>query len=303
MTDISWISIQAREIHALFASIFYALAALLLALGVMTEYFKMPLGGTPQFPILVGRTLVACILLIAYPEISNAIASISDSIADKLGSFNNVDLVLGKAGETLKAHSWSWTSIGDSLLWVVTYLSYFLLYVTVFFFDAAIIYCMVLLYAFSPLLIALYILPQTASITGGLFRVLFEISSWKIVFAVLANLLWSAALNNFSQPDTAGNFITQLALTLMLSASLVMTPVVVRSLISGSLSSIATQTAGYAAVGLTAGLASPTAVTGLLSTASRRVATSAKAHASSSIKRSFKSRTANKKNESAQPKN
>lgn len=287
MVDISWISAQAQEIHAFFVSIFYAVVTLLLAIGVVAEYFKLPLGGTPQFSLLVGRVFVACILLIAYPDISNAVASVADAIAAKIGSFNDVDRVLSAAGETLKNHSWSWTSLADSLLWLVTYLAYFLLYVTVFFFDAAIIYCMVLLYIFSPLMIALYVLPQTAAITGGLFRTLFEIACWKIVWAVLANLLWSAALNNFSRPDSAGTFITQLALTLMLAFSVMMTPMVVKALISGALSSVATKTAGYAAMGLTAGMASPTAVTGLLTTGSKKLAAGAARKSGSGLKRGF----------------
>ena len=140
MADISWIFAQAQEIHAFFVSIFYLIVTLLLTIGVVTEYFKFPLGGTPQFPVLVGRVLVASILLVAYPDISNSIASVADALAAKIGSFNDVDRVLAAAGETLKNHSWSWTSLADSLLWLVTYLAYFLLYVTVFFFDAAIIY-------------------------------------------------------------------------------------------------------------------------------------------------------------------
>jgi hypothetical protein len=207
---------------------------------------------------------VAAILLVAYPEISNIVAVVADSVADKLGGFNNIHLVLSKAGETLKAHSWSWTSIGDTLIWIVTYLAYFLLFVTVFFFDAAVIYCMAILYIFSPVLIVFYILPQTASLTGGLFRSLFEIATWKIVWSVLATLLWSAALNNFNQPETVSNFIVQLALTLMLTFSILLTPMVVKSLISGAVTGLATQSAGYAALAMTAGATSPAAISGLM---------------------------------------
>ena len=264
MIDLTWISTEARSIHDFFVSIFYLLAGLLLALGVLLEYFKLPIGGTPAFSQLLGRTLIAAILLVAYPEISNAVAAVADSVADKLGGFNNIHAVLEKAGDTLKAHSWSWTSIGDTLIWIVTYLAYFLLYVTVFFFDAAVIYCMTLLYIFSPVLIVFYILPQTASVTSGLFRSLFEIAIWKIVWSVLATLLWSSALNNFSQPETLSNFIVQLALTLMLTFSILMTPMVVKSLISGAISGIATQAAGYAALTMTAGAASPAAVSGFI---------------------------------------
>lgn len=262
MLDIGWLSTEARAIHDFFVSIFYILASLLLVIGILTEFFKLPIGGTPSFSQLVGRALIAAILLVAYPEISNAIAAIADAVSDKLGGFNNVHQVLDKAGKTLKEHAWSWTAVGDTLIWAVSYLAYFFLYVTVFFFDAAIVYCLVLLYVFSPLMIALYILPQTAAITSGLFRTLFEIAAWKITWSVLGTLLWSSALNNFNQSGM--NFITQLAFTLMLAFSILLTPVVVRNLILGTLSNIASQVAGYSAIGLSAGVLSPAAMTGLL---------------------------------------
>lgn len=283
--DISWISSQAKEIHDFFVSIFYILATLLLSIGVLIECFKMPIGGVPAFSQLVGRALIAAILLIAYPEISNAVASVADALADRLGSLNTFNNVLESAGKTLKNYSWSWTSIGDTLLSVISYFAYLILYVTVFFFDAAIVYCLVLLYIFSPILIAFYILPQTAAMTGGLFRGLFEVAAWKIVWSVLGTLLWSTALHNFEAEGQ--NFITLLALTLMLAFSLLMTPIIVRSLISGTLSGVASQTAGLAAVGMSAGLASPAALASLTKTGTAKAGGWAFKRTGQSVHKSF----------------
>lgn len=271
--DITWISSEAKTLHAFFVSIFYSIMVILILIGVLIEYFKMPIGGVPAFSQLIGRALIAGILLAAYPEISNMIAAVADSVADKIGNLNNFHHVLESAGAALKEHSWSWTSIGDTLLSVVSYAAYLILYITVFFFNAAIVYCLVLLYIFSPIMIAFYVLPQTASMTSGLFRTLFEVATWKIVWAVLGTLLWSTALNNFKNSGQ-GNFITLLALTMMLAFSIILTPIVVRNLISGSLSSIASQTAGFAAMGLSAGVLSPAALAGLSSAGTKTLGAS-----------------------------
>ncbi|PIU00991.1 MAG: hypothetical protein COT74_00320 [Bdellovibrionales bacterium CG10_big_fil_rev_8_21_14_0_10_45_34] len=263
--DISWVSAEAKQIHTFFVSIFYLVATVLILLGVVIEYFKIPLGNMPAFSQLIGRALIATILLVAYPEISNTICALADAIAERLGDVNNYSNVLSTAGEALKQHSWSWTSIGDSLLSVVSYLAYFILYITVYFFDAAIIYCLVLLYIFSPIMIVFFILPQTAGLTSGLFRALCEIATWKIVWCVLGTLLWSTALNSFKHSGES-NFITLLALTLMLTFSIILTPIVAKQLISGALSSVASQTAGLAANAMTAGALS----TGFIAGASRK---------------------------------
>lgn len=74
--DIHFISAEAKTLHTFFVSIFYTLSTILLLIGVvLLEYFKMPVGGSLRFPQLVGRTLIAAILLAAYPEISNMVAA------------------------------------------------------------------------------------------------------------------------------------------------------------------------------------------------------------------------------------
>lgn len=92
---------------------------------------------------------------------------------------------------------------------------------------------------------------------------------WPEPTLLLGTLLWSTALNNFKNSGQ-GDFITLLALTLMLVFSVILTPLVVRNLISGSLSNIASQTAGLAALGLSAGFLSPGAIAGLTSTGTKK---------------------------------
>jgi hypothetical protein len=232
--DVSWISDQARHIHDYFQSFFYVAASLLLVIGVVTEYAKIPLGAMPGFTQLLGRTLVAIVLLEAYPEISNFITLVADEVAADVGNFNKWSDLLNATAATFKSYSWSWTSVGDSVIWLISFLAYALLYCSVFFFDAAIMFAIILLYTFSPLMIVFFILPQTASMTSGLFRTLCEVSCWKVVWSVLGTLLWSTATKSFD-PANNVNFITQLALTLILTLSVLYTPMMVKAMLAGGL--------------------------------------------------------------------
>jgi hypothetical protein len=278
--DISWVTSEAKTLHDIFVSLYYAIASLILTIGIVTEYFKAPIGGVPAFGQLLGRTLVATILLVSYPEIANAIADVANSVASKLGDLNQYKEVLDKAGASLEKVSWSWGSIGDAFVFVISYLAFFILHVTVYFFDAAIIYAWMLLYIFSPLLIVLFIHPVTAPATGGLFRSLFEVSAWKIVWSVLGTLLWSSAVHNFDPQSDNQNFVTQLTFTIILSLSVLCTPIVVRSLLTkgvASLSGTLTGAAGTALVASAAGSASmsalATAPTTAALTGARKIAT------------------------------
>ena len=108
MTDISWISHQAQQIHGVFMSLFYVLITVLLCLGVFIEYFKWPLGGVPSFSTLVGRTLIAALLLNTYPQVSNTVAELSDALSRQLGDVNQFKVVLSHMGDQLKTLTFSY---------------------------------------------------------------------------------------------------------------------------------------------------------------------------------------------------
>jgi len=256
MTDISFISSQAKELHEIFVTFFYSFATVLLLLGVIIEYFRLPMGAGGGFGGLVTRTIIAAILLSAYPEIANSIADVADSIASRVGDLSSFKQILSTSAGEIKHMTWSLTPLRDTLWVIIVYLGFFALHFSVFFFDAAILYSWILLYVFSPIMIALFILPQTASITGALFRSLFEISAWKIVWGVLGKLLWTSALLNLTQSGHL-NFFTVVTFQIILALSLVLTPIVVRSLTSKGIAGLSATLAGTSAAALATPILGP----------------------------------------------
>jgi hypothetical protein len=272
MLEMHALSTGAQQIHDLFESLFYPLVGFFLILGVVIEYFKLPLGGTPAFTTLVGRALIAGILLATYPEIANAAADISDALSSRLGDFNSFKLVLVKMGDKLMNQTASWISVKDTILMAISFLTFFLLYAAVYFVEAMMLYTWVILYTFSPLLIALYVLPATARATGALFRSLIEVSCWKVVFAVLATLLWSSALGELNADNTNISFITAIIYNLLLAASLLMTPVMVNALAGEGVSGVAKALGATATSAAIAGPGAVAAAAGLPKTVAKAVA-------------------------------
>lgn len=244
MVDLTWLAREANTIHAYFITIFYLFVTVLLLLGVLTEYFQMPLGGTPVFSILIARALFAAILLHTFPEVAKAIAEFADAIAKHLGDLNQFKVVLDRMSEKLQEFSWSWVSVKGSLVLTISFLTFFFLYFSVHVTQAFLIYTWTVLYVFSPILIAFYILPQTAGATKALYRSLFEASAWKVVWAVLATLLWSTGVSNIHDQ----NVIAAICSNLILAGSLVLTPLVVHLLSKSGLASMS-NTVGSIAIG------------------------------------------------------
>lgn len=238
--DMNWLANEARQLHDLFSSLFYSVVVLLIGLGVVLSFFRMSMGQVPEFMSLVGRAVIAAFILAAFPEIMNALADITDQLARDVGQLNNIKLVVSRLGDKIGTLTFSWVSVKDSVLLIVSYLTFFLLYVSVYIADAMYLLTWTLLYIFSPLLIAAFTLPSTAVATKGLCQSLIEVCLWKISWAVLAALLWSFALSEINSPKYDVDFLTAIVLNLMLAFSVLLMPVVVRALVKGGMSSVAT---------------------------------------------------------------
>ena len=248
MTDLAWLAQEARKIHEYFESIFFALTLSLFLLGIFAQYFQWPLGGTPSFAPLIGRVFVAALLLHAYPDISNLVANIADGMAAKLGDLNQISLVQQRYGEVWEKMSWNWVSVKDTISMAITYVCFYLLYFSVYISDAFFLYTWTLLYVFSPILIAMFILPATAPATSALFRSLIEVACWKIVWAVLATLLWSAGLSAVNHQGADVPFLTVIGFDLILAGSVMLTPFVVHGLAGQGLTAV-TRSVGTIAIG------------------------------------------------------
>lgn len=251
INDFSWLANEAKSIHAIFEGLFYSMATTLILIGVLLEYFKIPLGSTPSFGIIVSRVFIATIMLTSFSEVMDLISTFSDALAAKVGHLNNFKLVLSRMSDQLDRLVWSWSSVKQMVVVTISFVTFFLLYISVYFSDALYLYTWTLLYVFSPLLILMYILPATAGATKNLYKSLFMVASWKIVWSVMATLLWSAALMNLDQLGDKASFLTIVIFNIMLAASLLLTPMLVNALFSGGLAALAPKVGGIGLGGAT----------------------------------------------------
>lgn len=246
MFDLTWLVSEAQKINHYFSSIFYVLITVFLLLGIIVEYFKLPLGGAGSIPRLVGRVFISAILLSTYGEISNVVTGLSDEVASNLGNLSSFEGVLVEMGKKIEGYSPDWLSARSLVVTGLSFLTYTFLFYSVVIAEVAHLFSLTLLFVFSPLLICLFVFPSTSGATKALYRSLIEVCFWKITWAVLASLLWSSVLVEVSYSTSTLSFIKLICINLMLGASLLATPWVVHSL-SGSGVSALTRSFGTVA--------------------------------------------------------
>lgn len=237
--DMSWLASEAQTLHQVFGNLFYLFMTVLLLIGIILEYFKFAIGGTPQFTHLVGRVFIAALLLVALPEIMNLLATFTDAVVNELGGFNDFSHVFERLGDKFKSLSFSWLSVKDMVLILISLLSFFALYVTVYLGDAFFVFSWMLLYVMSPILIALYVLPTTAGATTALFKSLIQVCTWKILWCVICCMLWSFAFSDINKPDSEVSFLTAVIVNLMLLLSVLMIPKVTSGFLTSGISGVA----------------------------------------------------------------
>ena len=157
-------------------------------------------------------------------------------------------MVLSKMADKLGEMSASWVSVKETLTVALSFIGFFVLYFSVYVAEGIHLFAWTLCYVFSPLLIAFFVLPATSGATKALYRTLFEIGCWKIVWSTLATLLWSTSLTNINQPGADVNFVSVICLNLMLASSLLATPWVVHAMATTGLAGF-TRSLGAIAVG------------------------------------------------------
>lgn len=253
MVNITWLTNEAHKLHAYFGSLFYLLITAFLLIGVFVEYFRFPLGQVPAFGVLVGRAAIAIFLLSTYSEVANTLGSLADSVSHGIGGFDSLDSVLKKMGEKVDGYSTDWLSARSLIMTVLSILTYTFLFYSVVIAEAAHIFTWTLLYVCSPVLIAFFVVPATSGVTSALYRSLIEVCFWKILWCIVAALLWASVLVDLSSATTL-DFVKMVCINLMLGGSLLATPWLVHAL---GTSGLAGFTRNFSGVATAAGFLTP----------------------------------------------
>lgn len=225
----------ALKLHGEFRNLYYLLLPIFFCVALAFAWFKHPQGG-PDFLEAFKRIVIATLLLVGFPEITDTILFIANGIAEKISDMSGIETVMQMASEKAKSYTLSPTSVvlafNDLLVAVLAFLSYIVLYVARYIMVAIYHFSWVFLSLIAPLLLLFHVFGT--KITANLFRSMVEVASWKIVWAVLSAMLTALPFGNAYMAD--GNYLTVIVLNFVIALSMLATPMLVRSLVGGGLS-------------------------------------------------------------------
>lgn len=226
------------RLHNQLRELYFILLPVAFALAIALNFFRAPTEG-PRFVEVLRRAIVATILLSAFQEITGGILTVTNFVAGRISDMSGLNAIFDLAADTAKDYanspSHSILAVGDLAIGFLSFLSLFLLTAVRMVMMSLYHFSWAFLCALSPLLMLLHLFSPT--ITANLFRTLSEIASWQIVWAVLSAMLKELPFAHVYHIQ--GGVFAVIIINIIIAFFMILTPIVVRVLVSSGLSTAA----------------------------------------------------------------
>jgi hypothetical protein len=245
-----WLPDVCSQLHGEMVSIYWLMILPLIVFLIVLEMFKTKSAEPDAGKILI-RAVASILMLVSFKETINLIAFIGDGIADRIDGLAKMQEILDVFSDNFNREAPALYKVRELFIFLLNFLSYFLAYFGIFITDALIHFCWSILYICAPLMILFYIPEGTANICKNLYKGLFTVISWKVMWSILGVMLLKLAV----QPTTENseNIITTSIINLCIGLSILLVPLFTKSLIGDGVSSFASGVAtipGMAALGV-----------------------------------------------------
>lgn len=206
----------------------------LFLLSVVLGYTSdLGLGGSVLMRL--KRLFLVALLLVSFPRIAEFSQVLGVEIAKSIDDMTGIDMVLDAASKKAEAYSFDLKTLlslgGDLVMGVLVSASFAILIVARFFLLAFQHFYWFLLIALGPFLILGLLFESSAGMTKGLFKNLFQVASWPIIWSTMSAFL--KVLPFASAYSTEGGMVTVVTLNLIIAVALLFSPFLVSQLCEG----------------------------------------------------------------------
>jgi hypothetical protein len=181
------------------------------------------------------RLFLVALLLATFPMIAEFAQIIGVEIAKSIDDMTGIDVVLEAASKRAAMFSFDLKGIlsmgSDLLMGTLVMMSFIILVVARFFLLAFQHFYWFLLVALGPFMILGLLFESSSVITKGLFKNMFQISAWPVIWSTLSAFL--KALPFASAYSTEGGLITVVTLNLIIAVALLFSPFIVSQICEG----------------------------------------------------------------------
>ena len=197
--------------------------------------YTADLGLTGSILVRLKRLFMVALLLVTFPRIAEFTQILGIEIAKSIDNMAGIDMILEAASKRSEAYSFDLQSLlnlgSDLVSGVLVLASFLILVVARFMLLAFQHFYWFLLVTLGPFLILGMLFDSAVGITKGLFKNMFQVAAWPIIWSILSAFL--KAMPFASAYEGAGGFVTVITLNLIIAVALLFSPFLVSQLCEG----------------------------------------------------------------------
>ncbi len=200
------------------------------AIGYSTE-----LGITGSVIVRLKRLVIVMLLLVSFPTIAALLQTMGVEIAKSIDNMSGIDMILRAAAAKAHGYSLNLTSLlnmgNDLVMALFVTATYIILVLARYFLLAFQHFFWLVLVTTGPFLILASLFESAAGVTKGLYKSMFQISAWPIIWAILSAFLKALPFAHMYYMDP--NRITVITLNLIIAVALLFSPFLVSHFTEG----------------------------------------------------------------------
>lgn len=197
--------------------------------------YTTDLGVTGAILVRLKRLVIVALLLVCFPMIAEFCQILGVEIAKSIDNMTGIDMVLDAAAKRAETYSFDLQGLlnlgNDLIMGALVLISFLILVVARFFLLAFQHFYWLMLVVLAPFLILGTLFDSASGITRGLFKNMFQVAAWPIIWSILSAFL--KALPFASAYATEGGYITIITLNLIIAIALLFSPFIVSQLCEG----------------------------------------------------------------------
>ncbi len=228
-----YLSAVGAELHAEMVKMYWVLLVPFVVLLLVMEILK---DENSNLRGIARRVILSILLLYSFDWTLDAIATVGDAVTERINGLQKLSEVLSKLGPNYSGHD-SWFSLRETAIYIFSLAAYVIAYLGFFVATALTHFTWTILYVCSPLMILMFVSPQTSFVTGSLYKGLIQVVLWKVLWSILGVLLLKLAM----QPDVSGmeDYLMSIILNLCIGVCMLFIPIATKSLINDGMSGAA----------------------------------------------------------------
>lgn len=224
----------ARQLYEHTSKLSWEMLLPLFLVSVAISY-STDLGLTGAVLVRLKRLVLAALLLVSFPMIAEFSQVLGVEVARSIDDMTGIDMILEAASQKASTYSFSLEGLlnlgSDLIMGALVSISFVILVVARFFLLAFQHFYWFMLVALGPFLILGILFDSSSGITKGLFKNMFQVACWPIIWSILSAFL--KALPFASTYKTEGGLITIITLNIIIAVALLFSPFIVSQLCDG----------------------------------------------------------------------